>query len=213
MLRDGGAGIPPSPHSFFRPGPGTGPFFMKLDERFDISESKTADLKARIARLGLDLAQVEESFITGGGKGGQKINRTSNCVVLRYAPLGLAVRCQRNRRRNVNRFLALRELVDQAEMRLDPAGSRRLREIDRMRRRKARRRRKSWRSSCIMHATKKTGPSSRVAIGRPSLESTTDHWTIDGHKPSQHSRQYLSNNPCRRRGVRRLQTTCFLPMK
>ena len=50
-------------------------------------------LKERITRLRIDLAAIEESFTRGGGKGGQKINKTSNCVILRYRPLDLTVKC------------------------------------------------------------------------------------------------------------------------
>jgi len=111
---------------------------MKLTEGFDISPGKIAALLARITALGIDPAAIEEQFVRGGGPGGQKINKTSNCVVLSYAPLGLVVRCQRERRRSLNRFLALRELVDRIEMTLSPGTSRRLAEIDRKRRSKAR---------------------------------------------------------------------------
>jgi len=111
---------------------------MNLTEAFDISPAKVAALLARIGALGIDPAAIEEAFVKGGGPGGSKINKTANCVVLRYAPLGLVVRCQRDRRRSVNRFLALRQLVDQAEMKVSPATSPRLRDIDRRRRAKAR---------------------------------------------------------------------------
>src|SRR5437762_1674786 len=111
---------------------------MNLTEAFDISPGKVAELLARIAALRIDAAAIEEQFVRGGGPGGSKINKTSNCVVLRYAPLGLLVRCQQDRRRSVNRFLALRELVDQAEMKISPESSKRLRNIDRKRRNKAR---------------------------------------------------------------------------
>src|SRR5262245_43747997 len=111
---------------------------MNVTEGFDISPSKVAALLARIGTLGIDPAAIEEQFVRGGGPGGTKINKTANCVVLRYPPLGLVVRCQRDRRRNVNRFLALRELVDQAEMKVSPATSPRLKEIERKRRNKAR---------------------------------------------------------------------------
>lgn len=113
---------------------------MNLHERFDVRPEKVEDLKTRIARLGIDLRLVEERFVRGGGRGGQKINKTSNCVQLSYAPLEIAVRMQRDRRRSINRFLALRELVDRIEARLSPATSERLREIERIRRRKHRRR-------------------------------------------------------------------------
>src|SRR5882672_4821751 len=111
---------------------------MHLTEGFDVSPGKITALLARIRALGIDAAAIDEQFVRGGGPGGQKINKTSNCVVLRYPPLGLVVRCQRERRRNVNRFLALRELVDQIEMKVSPASSKRLREIDQRRRSKAR---------------------------------------------------------------------------
>ncbi len=111
---------------------------MNLTEGFDISPGKIAALLARIVALKIDPAAIEEQFVRGGGPGGSKINKTSNCVVLRYAPLDLVVRCQRDRRRSINRFLALRELVDQAEIQLAPEDSQRLKNIDRKRRSKAR---------------------------------------------------------------------------
>lgn len=111
---------------------------MNFPELSDITPAKMEALKARIARLGLDLRLVEESFVRGGGKGGQKINKTANAVMLKYPPLGLVVRCQRERKRSVNRFLALRELVDEIELRISPETSERLREIERLRRKKSR---------------------------------------------------------------------------
>ena len=111
---------------------------MNLNEAFDISPGKREALLARIKTLGIDPAAIDEQFVRGGGPGGQKTNKTSNGVLLRYAPLGLVVRCRRDRRRNVNRFLALRELVDQVEMKLSPGTSQRLQEIERLRRSKAR---------------------------------------------------------------------------
>jgi protein subunit release factor B len=111
---------------------------VRLNEDFGVAPAKLEDLKSRILRLGLDLAQVEESFSRGGGKGGQKVNKTSNRVQLSYPPLELRVACQRERKRSLNRFLALRELVDQVEMKVSPETSERLREFERLRKRKAR---------------------------------------------------------------------------
>ena len=112
---------------------------MNLNERFDVSPAKVEALRERIARLGINPSLIEESFVKGGGKGGQKINKTANAVRLAYPPLELSVRVQRDRRRTVNRFLALRELVDQAEIKVSPGTSERLREMERERRRKSRR--------------------------------------------------------------------------
>lgn len=113
---------------------------MNFPEFSDITPAKVNELKARIARLKIELSGIDEQFARGGGKGGQKINKTSNCVILRYAALAIVVRCQRERKRSVNRFLALRELVDRIEMKISPETSRRLEEMERIRKRKCRKR-------------------------------------------------------------------------
>lgn len=116
---------------------------MELRENFGVAPAKLQDVLSRMKRLGVDASVIAESFLRGGGPGGQKINKTSNCVRLSYAPLGLSVRVQRERSRSLNRFLALRELVDQIEMKLSPQTSRKFKEIARQRRRKARHRQRS----------------------------------------------------------------------
>lgn len=116
---------------------------MQLNEDFGVAPGKLEELKARIARLKIDLLLVEESFSRGGGKGGQKVNKTSNRVQLAYPPLGLRGACQRERKRSLNRFLALRELVDQIEMKVSPETSERLAEFRRIQKRKARGRARS----------------------------------------------------------------------
>lgn len=86
---------------------------MNLNERFAVRPEKIAELKARLVRLAVNPAEIDEAFIKAGGKGGQKRNKTANCVQLRYK--GLVVKCARERERSVNRFLALRELLDRVE--------------------------------------------------------------------------------------------------
>lgn len=115
---------------------------MNFNELTDLSPGKIEALRARLARLGVDLGAVEEQFTKGGGPGGQKINKTANRVVLRYRPLSLVVQCQRERRRSLNRFLALRELADRVEMAVSPRSSARLKEWERLRRQKDRRARR-----------------------------------------------------------------------
>jgi len=109
---------------------------MNFTEFSEITPAKIAALKARIARLGIDLRLIEERFVRGGGKGGQKINKTANAVLLKYPPLGLIVRCQRERKRSLNRFIALREMVDEIEVKISPETSERLKEFTRLRNRK-----------------------------------------------------------------------------
>lgn len=116
---------------------------MNLNERFDVTPGKLEALRERLQRLKIDPAVIEEGFTRGSGKGGQKINKTSNCVQLHYPPLDISVRCQRERKRTINRFIALRELVDQIEIKVSPGTSERLKEIAKLKKRKARREERS----------------------------------------------------------------------
>lgn len=78
------------------------------------SEKQTA-LEQRLAALGVVEADLLEKFVRGSGAGGQKINKTSNCVFLKHLPTGVCVKCQMDRSREMNRFLARRELCEQLE--------------------------------------------------------------------------------------------------
>ncbi len=115
---------------------------MKFGEFGEIKESKINELKKRISEINLDLNLVEQIFSSGSGKGGQKINKTQNAVTLKYPPMNLIVKCQKERQRALNRFLALRELVDEIEYRLFPETSKKAVKIRQLRRKKARKRRK-----------------------------------------------------------------------
>ena len=109
-----------------------------------VNPAKRADLQSRLARLGMAVEKIDEQAIRSGGPGGQKANKTSSGVLLRYQ-LGeelLVVKWTRERQHSLNRFLALRELADEVEMRVSPATSARLREQARVRKRKDRARRR-----------------------------------------------------------------------
>ena len=115
---------------------------MKFPSDSPVTRVKLEALRGRIERLGIDLAAVEEKFVTSGGPGGQKVNKTASGVQLSYGPLGVIVKWTRERSRALNRFLALRELVDEVEIKVSPGTSKRLRERERLRKQKDRRRRR-----------------------------------------------------------------------
>jgi protein subunit release factor B len=108
---------------------------------FAVSESKQRDLAARMAALGLTEEDLEEQFVRSSGKGGQHVNKTSTCVRIRHRPSGIEIKCMVDRSQSVNRFLARRALVEQLEG-LAGKATPRDREEDKLRRRKARRKRK-----------------------------------------------------------------------
>jgi peptide chain release factor len=109
-----------------------------------VTPAKLDDLRARIARLRIDLNKVDEQAVKGSGPGGQKVNKTSSGVLLRYllAEETIVVKWARERQRSLNRFLALRELVDEIELRVSPETSERLKEQAKIRKQKDRARRR-----------------------------------------------------------------------
>ena len=75
------------------------------------------EFENRLAALGMRSADVEERFVLGSGRGGQKLQKTSSCVWLRHGPTGVEARCQRERSQTVNRELAWAELCAKLEER------------------------------------------------------------------------------------------------
>ena len=73
------------------------------------------EFHARAARLGLDLADFEESFARSSGPGGQHVNKVSTAVTLRHRPSGRAVTVQDSRSQAMNRELARTRLLDAIE--------------------------------------------------------------------------------------------------
>lgn len=108
-----------------------------------MSPAKRQELASLMARVGLREEDLQERFVRGGGPGGQKINKTSVCVVLTHVPTGLVVRCQESRSRELNRFLARRRLALKLEARVRGVESQLEQERERIRRQKRRRSRRA----------------------------------------------------------------------
>lgn len=54
---------------------------------------------------------LEEWLVRGSGPGGQAVNKTSNCVMLRHKPTGIVVKCHITRVTEQNRKLAREMLI------------------------------------------------------------------------------------------------------
>jgi protein subunit release factor B len=81
--------------------------------------SSSADFQttklARLAKLGLEVADFEEKFARSSGPGGQHVNKVSTAVTLRHVPTGAAVTVQDTRSQSMNRQLAWERLLDTIE--------------------------------------------------------------------------------------------------
>lgn len=90
-------------------------------------------------KLKIDSRKIEESFIHGGGAGGQKINKTANCVRLHYTPLQIEIKCQKHRERSKNRISAYKLLINKVETQLLGKQSAFAKKIFKLRKQKKRR--------------------------------------------------------------------------
>ena len=108
-----------------------------------ISPEKLSALDQRLAELGVAAAELVEKFVRGSGAGGQKINKTSSCVFLKHLPSGVCIKCQLDRSREMNRYLARRELCEQLEAIRAGTATAKTQAIEKLRRQKRPRSRRS----------------------------------------------------------------------
>lgn len=132
-----------------------------------LSSEKLTDLDQRMAALGISENDLLEKFVRGSGAGGQKINKTNNCVFLKHLPSGVCIKCQMDRSRELNRFLARRELCDQLEAIRDGRAFAKTQAIEKMRRQK---RPRSKRSKQRSVADKRQLSQKKSLRRRPSAE-------------------------------------------
>ena len=101
-----------------------------------------AKIKSLMAEASVYEEDLDETFILGGGPGGQKTNKTSSVVRLFHAPSGIQVRCGENRSREINRWLARRTLAEKILEREQGRKSAQQQEREKKRRQKRRRSRR-----------------------------------------------------------------------
>lgn len=108
-----------------------------------VSAKKINALLRRMKALGIKESDLTEKFILGSGRGGQKLNKTANCVYIKHEPSGIEVKVQQSRSREMNRFFARRELCDKLEAKIKGKKSKEERRRYKIRKQKKRRSRRA----------------------------------------------------------------------
>ena len=106
-------------------------------------KKKIIDLENRLDRLNISKRDIREKFIKASGRGGQKVNKSSSAVFLRHEPSGISVKVGKSRSLHLNRFLALRSLVDKIEAQNSGKPDRESEKIARLRKQKQKRKKKA----------------------------------------------------------------------
>ena len=107
-----------------------------------ISPEKIEAIRKLMEEASVYEYDLEESFILGGGPGGQKTNKTSSVVRLSHGPSGVAVKVGESRSREDNRWLARRMLAEtilEREHKRKSAARQKAEKIRRQKRRRSRR--------------------------------------------------------------------------
>ena len=107
-----------------------------------ISPETIEKIKALMEEASVFEEDLEESFILGGGPGGQKTNKTSSVVRLCHEASGVAVKVGESRSREDNRWLARRMLAEtilEREHKRKSAARQKAEKIRRQKRRRSRR--------------------------------------------------------------------------
>jgi len=119
-------------------------------------------------RLGIREQDILEKFIHGGGKGGQKINKSASCVYLKHRPTGIEVKCQAERSQLLNRFLARRILAEKIGRKILGEQNEEIQRVERIRRQKRRRSRRA--KLTMLQAKKKRAKIKLLRAFRPGPE-------------------------------------------
>ncbi len=108
-----------------------------------ITEAKWRRLHRQMQKLNIQDNEIEEKFVVGSGRGGQKLHKSATCVNLKHGPSGISIKCQQTRSREDNRYFARQRLCEKIAQQQQQIQSEKQKKIDKIRRQKKRRSRRA----------------------------------------------------------------------
>ncbi len=105
-------------------------------------KKKIEDLEKKRADLGIRKEDILEKFIKSSGRGGQKVNKTASAVFMRHEKTGISVKYGKHRSQHLNRFFALRLLVEKIQAMIT-GDDKETEKLEKIRKQKLRRKRKT----------------------------------------------------------------------
>ena len=108
-----------------------------------VKEEKKKKLLKRMEDLNILEKDILEKFILASSKGGQKVQKTSSAVYLKHIPTGIEVKCQKERLRETNRYIARQLLCDVYEEKILKKKTKRVVNIAKAKKQKKRRKRRA----------------------------------------------------------------------
>ena len=107
------------------------------------SKEKQLALEKKMKILCIEKNDIEEKFVKSSGRGGQKVNKSNTAVFLKHKRTNLTVKCGKSRSQHLNRFLAMRSLVDKIEAKITGIGEPDLKRRNKIRKQKQKRKQRS----------------------------------------------------------------------
>jgi protein subunit release factor B len=104
---------------------------------------KIKALEKKMNLLGIYKKDILEKFIKSSGRGGQKVNKSCSAVFLTHLPTKISVKYGKHRSQHLNRFMALRHLVEKIEQLQSGMPDAKARKLARVKKQKQRRRKKA----------------------------------------------------------------------
>lgn len=104
---------------------------------------KIRALEKKMNFLGIHKKDILEKFIKSSGRGGQKVNKSSSAVFLTHLPTQVSVKVGKYRSQHLNRFMALRSLVEKIEQLKSGIPDAAAQKLARVKKQKQRRRKKA----------------------------------------------------------------------